>query len=41
MYFARWQARSSPTERNSSDFVSGLHDVATRWVVTHDIARMA
>lgn len=38
MYFVRWQAEVT----GGAEFfglASGLHDVATRWIVTHDIAR--
>jgi hypothetical protein len=38
MYFVRWQAEVA----GGAEFfglASGLHDVATRWIVTHDIAR--
>ena len=38
MYFARWQADLA-AGRQFLGFFSGLHDVATRWVVTHDAAR--
>jgi len=38
MYFARWQADVADG-REFLGLFSGLHDVATRWVVTHDIAR--
>jgi hypothetical protein len=37
MYFARWhidQANGKPL----FDIISGLHDVSTRWIVTHDVA---
>jgi hypothetical protein len=37
MYFLRWQADIAGG-REFFDLVSGLHDVATRWVVSHDIA---
>jgi hypothetical protein len=37
-YFARWQAEVL-SGKQFFGFFSGLHDVATRWVVTHDIAR--
>jgi len=37
MYFARWQAQlAAGTELFG--LASGLHDVATRWIVTRDIA---
>jgi hypothetical protein len=38
MYLVRWQAQ----EASGHDFlglVSGLHDVATRWIVTYDVTR--
>jgi hypothetical protein len=38
MYFNRWQADLA----NGKEFlglITGLHDVATRWIVTHDIAQ--
>ncbi len=38
MYFSRWQAELT-RGRQFFDLLSGLHDVATRWVVTHNIAR--
>ncbi len=38
MYFIRWQA-DLVSGREFFGLFSGLHDVATRWVVTHDIAR--
>jgi hypothetical protein len=38
MYVARWQAELA-SSKELFGFFSGLHDVATRWVVTHDIAR--
>jgi hypothetical protein len=38
MYFVRWQAELA-AGRQFFGLWSGLHDVATRWVVTHDIAR--
>jgi hypothetical protein len=38
MYFARWQADLA-AGRQFFGLFSGLHDVATRWVVTHDAAR--
>ena len=37
MYFVRWQADLA-SGREFFGLFSGLHDVATRWVVTHDIA---
>ena len=38
MYFARWQAELA-AGRAFLGLFSGLHDAATRWVVTHDAAR--
>ena len=38
MYFIRWQADLA-SGREFFGLFSGLHDVATRWVVTYDIAR--
>ena len=38
MYFARWQAQLADGTQYLGLF-SGLHDLATRWVVTHSIAR--
>jgi hypothetical protein len=38
MYFVRWQADLT-SGREFFGLFSGLHDVATRWVVTHDITR--
>jgi hypothetical protein len=38
MYFGRWQADLA-AGRQFLGFFAGLHDVATRWVVTHDAAR--
>jgi hypothetical protein len=38
MYFVRWHAQEA-SGRNFLDLVSGLHDIATRWIVTYDIAR--
>jgi hypothetical protein len=38
MYFARWQADLA-AGRQFLGLFAGLHDVATRWVVTHDAAR--
>ena len=38
MYFARWQAQLADGTRYFGLF-SGLHDVATRWIVTHDMTR--
>src|SRR6202030_2154491 len=37
MYFGRWQA-DLLSGKDYLGLVAGLHDVATRWVVTHDIA---
>jgi hypothetical protein len=37
MYFFRWQAELSGG-KEFFGVLSGLHDVATRWVVTHDVA---
>jgi hypothetical protein len=38
MYFGRWQADVA-SGKDYFGFFSGLHDVATRWIVTHDIAQ--
>ena len=38
MYFARWQTELADGTQYLGLF-SGLHDLATRWVVTHSIAR--
>ncbi len=38
MYFERWRADLA-AHREFLGLFTGLHDVATRWVVTHDIAR--
>ena len=38
MYFVRWRADVA-AHREFLGLFSGLHDVVTRWVVTHDIAR--
>jgi len=38
MYFARWQAQLADGRQYFGLF-SGLHDLATRWVVTHNLAR--
>jgi hypothetical protein len=38
MYFVRWQADLA-AHREFLGLFTGLHDVATRWVVTHDAAR--
>ena len=37
IYFSRWQAEVADGTQFFG-FVSGLHDLATRWVVTHNIA---
>jgi hypothetical protein len=37
MYFNRWQADLA-SGKEFLGLLAGLHDVATRWVVTHDIA---
>src|SRR5580692_5734058 len=37
MYFGRWQADLA-SGKDYLGLVVGLHDVATRWIVTHDIA---
>jgi hypothetical protein len=37
MYFARWQVDQA-SGKPLLDIVSGLHDVSTRWIVTHDVA---
>jgi hypothetical protein len=37
MYFARWQADLASGKQYLSA-LAGIHDVATRWIVTHDIA---
>jgi len=37
MYFGRWQADLA-SGKDYFGFIAGLHDVATRWIVTHDIA---
>ena len=37
MYFGRWQADLA-SGKDYLGLVAGLHDVATRWIVTHDIA---
>ena len=36
MYFARWQADAA-AQKQLLGIVAGLHDVTTRWIVTHDI----
>ncbi len=38
MYFTRWQAQVADGRQYFGLF-SGLHDVATRWLVTHNIAQ--
>jgi hypothetical protein len=38
MYLARWHAQEA-SGHDLLGLVSGLHDVATRWIVTYDIAR--
>jgi len=38
MYFGRWQADVA-TGRDYLGLIAGLHDLASRWVVTHDIAQ--
>jgi hypothetical protein len=37
MYFARWQVDQA-NGKPLLDLISGLHDVSTRWIVTHDVA---
>jgi len=37
MYFARWQADLA-NGKQLLGILSGLHDVSTRWIVTHDVA---
>src|SRR6202043_2536192 len=37
MYFGRWQA-DLLSGKDYLGLVAGLHDVATRWIVTHDLA---
>ena len=37
MYFGRWQSDVA-TGKDYLGLIAGLHDLATRWVVTHDIA---
>ena len=37
MYFGRWQADLA-SGKDYLGLIAGLHDVATRWIVTHDIA---
>jgi hypothetical protein len=38
MYFVRWQAELA-SGKELFGLASGLHDLATRWIVTHDFAR--
>jgi hypothetical protein len=38
MYFVRWQA-DLVSGKEFLGLLTGLHDVATRWVVTHDVSR--
>jgi hypothetical protein len=38
MYFVRWQAQIA-SGYHFLGFAAGLHDLATRWIVSHDIAR--
>jgi len=38
MYFGRWQADLA-SGKDYLGLAAGLHDVATRWIVTHDIAQ--
>ncbi len=38
MYLARWQAETAAGQEFFG-LLGGLHDVATRWVVTHDVDR--
>jgi hypothetical protein len=38
MYFGRWQADLA-SGKDYFGLAAGLHDVATRWIVTHDIAQ--
>ena len=37
MYLSRWRADAANGSRRLRP-IEGLHDVATRWIVTHDIA---
>ena len=37
MYFARWQEQQADGAPLLG-LVSGLYDIATRWIVTHDLA---
>ena len=38
MYFGRWQLDLA-RGKELLDVIAGLHDVSTRWIVTHDVAR--
>jgi hypothetical protein len=38
MYFARWQADAA-NGKELFGVLAGLHDLGTRWTVTHDIAQ--
>jgi hypothetical protein len=38
MYFGRWQADLA-SGREPLGVIAGLHDVSTRWIVTHDFAQ--
>jgi hypothetical protein len=38
MYFVRWQAQIA-SGYHFLGFAAGLHDLATRWIVSHEIAR--
>ena len=38
MYFGRWQADLA-SGKDYLGLIAGLHDVATRWIVTHDVAQ--
>jgi hypothetical protein len=38
MYFERWHADVA-ADKETLGIIAGLHDVSTRWIVTHDIAR--
>src|SRR5207244_7167046 len=37
MYFARWQMDLA-NGKELLGILAGLHDVSTRWIVTHDVA---
>ena len=37
MYFARWQTDLA-SGKQLLGILAGLHDVSTRWIVTHDVA---